>query len=123
MKSSDNSSAKTPPRPLSGAHPSRFALTGRSRAFDPTTDAIRPDIADVRLADRYFAPHYAAPVTFSIVGSASLRAERNGGTALTELKAGDTFEALEILRDTAWGIARPSGLVGYVPVGALGELA
>ena len=111
MKSSDNSSAQSPLSP-SGAPRSRFALTGPSQPFDPRTDAVRPDIADIRLADRFFAPHYAAP----------LAAARDGCEPIAELSPGDAFEALEILRDAAWGIARPAGLVGYVALSALGPV-
>ncbi|HXH16278.1 MAG TPA: hypothetical protein VNJ10_09120 [Sphingomonas sp.] len=38
---------------------------------------------------------------------------------MTELKAGDVLEILEIAGASAWGVAQPSGLVGYVDVDAL----
>ena len=39
-------------------------LKGRApmQAIDPRVDAVRRDLADVRLAERVFAPHYAAPL-------------------------------------------------------------
>ena len=121
MKSSDNSSAQSPLSP-SGAPRSRFALTGPSQPFDPRTDAVRPDIADIRLADRFFAPHYAAPLCHAVVAPVTLSAARDGCEPIAELSPGDAFEALEILRDAAWGIARPAGLVGYVALSALGPV-
>ena len=38
---------------------------------------------------------------------------------MVDLKPGDSFEVLEIAGVSAWGVARPSGLVGYVAADAL----
>jgi hypothetical protein len=38
---------------------------------------------------------------------------------MVTLSPGDSFEVLEIAGVSAWGVARPSGLVGYVPTEAL----
>jgi hypothetical protein len=98
------------------------ALDGRSVALDPRTSAVRPDLADVRLADRVFAPHYAAPVARVIARPTSLRAERaSDGAVLATLSAGALFELLDIVGDDAWGIATAETLVGYVDVAALDE--
>ena len=100
----------------------RFSLTGRSARLDPLTHAVRRDLADVRLADRVFAPHYAAPLARTLRRAAELRVEREtDSTALASLAAGDTFEVLELSGDLAWGRAPGPGLVGYVPEDALGE--
>lgn len=101
-----------------------FALVGRSRALDPTRFAVRGDLADVRLADQVFAPHYAAPLPRAIVRGATLRATRDKGSdALTTLSPGDAFELLDITGDLAWGVAPASGYVGYVEAAALGDAA
>jgi hypothetical protein len=95
----------------------RFALTGRSQSYDPLTTAVRPDLADVRLADRIFAPHYAAPMACVLVQSATLLAGK-GGEAIAELAAGEQFEVLEVSGAHAWGVTQ-DGRVGYVDRGAL----
>ncbi len=88
--------------------------------LDPRIHAVRPDLADVRLADRVFAPHYAAPVERRLSAGSSLRLDRKGDSEiLAELGAGDMFEMLDVIGDTAWGVAPGRGLVGYLPVAAL----
>lgn len=100
----------------------RVALDGRSIALDPRTSAVRPDLADVRLADQVFAPHYAAPVARVIAAATPLRAGRADGEAvLVTLAPGAPFELLDIVGDDAWGIATGESLVGYVDAAALGE--
>ena len=112
-------SAPNPPAPT----PSRksFALAGRSATLDPRTNAVRPDLADVRLADQVFAPHYAAHVPHRLTTTSPLRAAREPASeVLATLAAGDPFELLDLIGDTAWGVAPSLGLVGYVPAAALG---
>lgn len=83
--------------------------------IDPRTDAARRDLADVRLADRIFAPHYAAPVCYRATSPVELREARaNDAPALAKLTAGDAFEVLELSAGYAWGRAPALGLVGYV---------
>jgi hypothetical protein len=83
---------------------------------------VRRDLADVRLADRVFAPHYAAPMPRAVAAPADLR---SGSAADTEilgaLAAGDIFEVLEFAGDHAWGVAPGLGLVGYLPAAALAD--
>ena len=83
---------------------------------------MRPDLADMRLADRVFAPHYAAPMPRKLTASTDLRAAAAAGSdVIARLKAGDVFEVLELAGGNAWGIAPSAGLVGYVPATAVGE--
>ncbi|MES2443494.1 MAG: SH3 domain-containing protein [Pseudomonadota bacterium] len=85
---------------------------------------MRGDLADVRLADRVFAPHYAAPLTRPLVADARLRAARAGDSEiLKQLHAGDVFELLELSGGVAWGVAPGAGLVGYVDAAAIGDSA
>lgn len=85
-------------------------------------DAVRPDLADIRLAGRVFAPHYAAPMSRVIHFETELRVTARGNEpALATLRKGDVFEALEFAGDKAWGVAPGPGLVGYVDASALGE--
>jgi len=77
--------------------------------------AVRRDLADVRLADRVFAPHYAAPVRYVVATATPLLESRAGdATVLAELPEGMAFEVLELSAGHAWGQAPDLGLVGYV---------
>lgn len=97
----------------------RFALTGRSRNFDPNTTAARPDLADVRVADRVFAPHYAAPLPHPVIADATISAVKDGD-GVGSMHTGDVFEVLEITALHAWGVAA-DGTVGFVPLASLGR--
>jgi hypothetical protein len=98
------------------------ALTGRSVQLDPRVHAVRPDLADIRLAARVFAPHYAAPVSRRVKGTTALRAERDAASAvIATLADGATFELLDLLGSDAWGVAPAEQLVGYLAADALVE--
>jgi hypothetical protein len=119
LKSSDISSTKTPECPPS-ATPQRsvFALTGRSVALDPRRNAVRPDLADVRLAAQVFAPHYVEPMAM-LVNRETPLLDAPAGEPLAMLAAGDVFDVLEIASALSWGQRRGDGLVGYVANDAL----
>jgi hypothetical protein len=125
LTSSGNSSAKANatanPDPHSSTRRSAFALTGPSTKLDPRVHAVRGDLADIRLADRVFAPHYAVAMPCVVTRDAVLAAAP-GGERLAALDAGDAFELLELAGDHGWGIASAQGLVGYCDRTAL-ELA
>jgi hypothetical protein len=120
LKSSANFSA-TPTSPSHAGTPHRrFALTGRSVALDPRTHAVRGDLADLRLADRVFAPHYAAPMAVEILSDVPLRSAASpAADVIAALAAGDTFEVLELAGVNAWGVAPAHGLVGYIAASAI----
>ena len=83
---------------------------------------MRRDLADVRLADRVFAPHYAAPMPRTLATPAKLRSARAADSeVLAELAVGDAFEVLELAGDHAWGVAPAAGFVGYIDAAALAE--
>jgi hypothetical protein len=85
-------------------------------------DAVRRDLADVRLADRVFAPHYAAPMPRTLAAPAELRSEAPvDSEVLANLNAGDPFEVLELAGNHAWGVAPALGVVGYIPAAALAD--
>lgn len=88
--------------------------------MDPRIFAVRRDLADARLADRVFAPHYAIAHPCGVIAAAPLFAEpRADGDPLSEVLAGERFDLLEKGGDRAWGIAA-DGAVGYIPLAALG---
>jgi len=101
----------------------RVKLDGVSRRYDARVRAIRADLADVALADLYFAPHYAAPVARScVVPSVMLRSAPDAGAgAVSELLHGEAFHMLDARGGFAWGYCAQDHYVGYVPLDALGE--
>jgi len=103
-------------RPTPAEPPRRsFALTGRSVSVDPRHNAIRPDLADVRLAEYVFAPHYAAPLPCVVTRAVTLHAESSPASEpLADLVVGESFEVLEVLREVAWGVSPDRRLAGYV---------
>jgi len=83
-------------------------------------DAVRRDVADIRLADRVFAPHYAAPMPRRLAVQASLLAtDADDSAILATLRPGEIFEALDLAGGKAWGIAVAHNLVGYIDAAAL----
>ena len=119
MKSSAISSAKAN-NPTESTPRRSFALTGPSRPLDPRTQAVRRDIADVRLAEYVFAPHYAEPVPQRLIRDALLREGRESNApVLVALSADEMFELLDVTGGVAWGIAPAHGLVGYLPGDAI----
>lgn len=101
----------------SGPRREAHALTGRSVRLDPLRHAVRPDLADIRLADRVFAPHYAEPLTRTLARSATLLA--GDAEPLAQLERSERFDVLELAGGRAWGVAPGRGLVGYVDADAL----
>ncbi len=92
--------------------------------IDPRHDAVRRDLADVRLADRVFAPHYAAHLPHVTTRATALRDARAADAAcLATLDPGELFEVLELSAGLAWGRAPTHGLVGYVDATDLGLVA
>ena len=111
----------TPSSQSPGGSPRRsFALLGPSVVLDPLHDAVRRDVADIRLADRVFAPHYAAPMPRRIAAeTALLDTNAEDATVLATLRPGEIFEVLDLAGGKAWGIAVAQNLVGYIDTIAL----
>ena len=85
---------------------------------------MRRDLADVRLADRVFAPHYAAHLAHVATRATTLRLTRDADSeVLATLNPGDLFEVLELSAGLAWGHAPAHGLVGYVDAVDVGLVA
>ncbi|HYJ30736.1 MAG TPA: NlpC/P60 family protein, partial [Allosphingosinicella sp.] len=94
----------------------RFELTGSSGTLDPRTHAYRADIADIALAGRIIAPHYARPLVRACgPHTISLRDRpRSEGDAASELLPGEEFAVLEYSGGWAWGYGVADHRVGYV---------
>ena len=87
---------------------------------DPATNAYRKDLADVALAGRVIASHYAEPLVRHLIAGAPLRAmPANDGAPIAALQAGDELRMLDNSSGWAWGYG-PDGRVGYVPAEAVG---
>ena len=83
---------------------------------------VRGDLAHIRLAGKYFVPHYAVPMAHTAnAGGATVRLTGDAGAeVLCVLGAGETFNVLDIAGNWAWGQVGEDGPVGYV---ALTEIA
>ena len=111
------SSDRLPPTRISAE---QFALAGPSDPPDPHHHAYRKDLADVALAGRVIASHYAEPVQRRLCTIAKLRkAATPEAETLLELEAGEPFLMLDDSRGWAWGYAGEEERVGYVESDAL----
>lgn len=89
-------------------------MAGRSELPDPATHAYRQDLADVALASRVVASHYAEPLVRHVSAPASLLMSADeSATLVASLACGDEIRILDCSRGWAWGYG-PDGRVGYV---------
>jgi hypothetical protein len=113
----DRSSARLRPTPTSAEE---FALSGPSNLPDPEFSAYRKDLADVALAGRVIASHYAEPLPRTIHASATLRrAPSDDAEIIRDLGSGERFAMLDDSLGWAWGYAGEERRVGYVRSDAL----
>lgn len=114
-------------RPRNGASSSstdrRISLDGPSVHLDPRLNAWRNDIADIALAGRLFAPHYAAPLirACGLIATAVLNEPADGAEAVSELLPGEGFAVLDLTAGWAWGYCLADHRVGYVEAIELAE--
>ena len=87
-----------------GAH-AKFVLNGPEGQFDPRTTAHRGDLADIALAGKMFAPHYAEPMPMRCSAPKAMLRKQSGKDheAISELLHGEDFYVLDIAGDWAWG--------------------
>lgn len=98
----------------------RFGLVGRSTELDPRTEAWRPDLADIALAGKVFAAHYARPLMRKAAVEAVVHsAPRTDSDEVATLAAAGSFAVLEVTSGWAWGYVEAGHLVGYVPEAVL----
>ncbi|MDJ0277444.1 NlpC/P60 family protein [Sphingomonas sp. 2R-10] len=81
--------------------------------LDSRVDAVRRDLADIRLAERVFAPHYAVPVRRT-AGRTTPILDAAGGPVLSQALAGEPFDVLEFTSTHGWGRSPIDGTVGFV---------
>ncbi len=99
----------------------QLALTGPGARTEDGPLPVRGDLAHVRLAGRYFVPHYAAPMTHRVgqAGAVLRAAPAADGDELCRLETGSTFDVLDIAGGWCWGELGEDGPVGYVEQAAL----
>lgn len=80
-------------------------------------------MADVALAGRLFAPHYAAPLprTCGLTAAPIRGADDPLSSATSELLPGEGFAVLDLSDGWAWGYSLHDHYVGYVRAEALGD--
>jgi hypothetical protein len=97
-----------------------LSLTGPSVTAEAGYLPVRGDLAHIKLAGRYFVPHYAAPMPHAVVAGASLRrAPKPEADEICTLPAGAAFAVLDIAGGWAWGQCGEDGPVGYLPLSEL----
>ena len=90
-------------------------LSGPTDLPDPEHHAFRKDLADIELAGRVIASHYAEPLKASIATSTELLSTPGDqGEKVADLGAGDPFELLDDSLGWAWGYGGRDRRVGYV---------
>lgn len=97
-----------------------FAMTGPGETAEPGHLPVRGDLAHIRLAGRYFVPHYAVPVPYRLVSDARLRkAGSFGAEEIVSVIEGTEFNVLDISGGWTWGQIGDDGFTGYLPLDVL----
>lgn len=98
----------------------RLALTGPGEKLDAGHWPVRGDLAHIRLAGRFFVPHYAVPMPHRVLAETKIcKTAHEDGDCLETMAAGTLFNVLDIAGGWAWGQVGEDGFVGYVPMSAL----
>jgi len=97
-----------------------FSLTGPGETAEPGHLPVRGDLAHIRLAGRYFVPHYAVPMPHRLKTGTSLRkAASHEAEAIEQVAAASKFNVLDIAGGWAWGQVGDDGFTGYLPMSVL----
>lgn len=99
-----------------------FRLSGTAAKLDPRVNAYRSDLADISLAGRIIAPHYARAMPREAIEAATVHAAPSTESEqVASLAPGTIFAVLEFAGGWAWGFVQDDRLVGYVPATALSD--
>ena len=97
------------------AAPRLLTLSGPIVSTNLDRVALRGDLAHIKLAGRYFVPHYAVPMPHVVTRPMWLRAASSlASPEICELSTGGSFDVLDMAGDWAWGQYGEDGPVGYV---------
>ena len=100
-----------------------FTLLGPGITAEAGHLPVRGDLAHIKLAGRYFVPHYAVPMPRAVAaGPAALRRNASeDADAIDTLAPRTVFNVLDVAGNWAWGQVGENGLVGYLPLSVLEE--
>jgi hypothetical protein len=100
-----------------------YTLSGHSIKGDKRTTPIRGDLADIKLAGKLFAPHYAVPmIRTGIAPVTEIHAEPHlSSMPVSSLMHGEEFAVLDIAGDWAWGYCLHDDYLGYLRFADLGD--
>lgn len=100
-----------------------YTLTGHSLVGDKRTTPIRGDLADISLAGKLFAPHYAVPMLRTgIAPVTEIHAEAHATSMpVSALMHGEEFAVLDVAGEWAWGYCLHDNYLGYLRFAELGE--
>ena len=100
-----------------------YTLSGHSLVGDKRTTPIRGDLADISLAGKLFAPHYAVPMLRTgIAPVTEIHAEPHATSMpVSALMHGEEFAVLDVAGEWAWGYCLHDNYLGYVRFAELGD--
>ncbi len=100
-----------------------YRLSGHSIEGDRRTTPIRGDLADIKLAGKLFAPHYAVPMLRTgIAPVTEIHAEAHATSMpVSALMHGEEFAVLDIAGEWAWGYCLHDDYLGYLRFAELGD--
>lgn len=93
---------------------SQFRLRGPQQVSDSRITPLRGDLADIVLAGKYFAPHYAKAKMATCKAPSSVMTNAAHDTAVSQLLYGEYFAVLDVAGGYAWGYSAHDAYVGYV---------
>ena len=102
----------TRPDPADG----ELMLSGPSVEVEEGHLPVRGDLAHIKLAGRYFVPHYAVPMPHIIKagGARLLVSGKPDADEVCGIEAGTTFNVLDMAGSWSWGQIGEEGWVGHV---------
>ena len=106
----------------SGERPT-YTLTGHSFVGDKRTTPIRGDLADIKLAGKLFAPHYAVPMLRTSIAPVTEIHEQPDAQSMpvSALMHGEEFAVLDVAGEWAWGYCCHDNYLGYLRFAELGD--
>lgn len=100
-----------------------YRLSGHSIEGDKRTTPIRGDLADIKLAGKLFAPHYAVPMLRTgIAPVTEIHSEPHlSSMPVSALMHGEEFAVLDVAGEWAWGYCLHDDYLGYLRFADLGD--
>jgi Bacterial dipeptidyl-peptidase Sh3 domain len=98
-----------------------FVLSGPGVKAEAGRLPVRGDLAHIKLAGRYFVPHYVVPMPRNVACAAVVlrKSASDEAEGLETLAGGTVFNVLDMAGSWAWGQVGEDGFVGYLPLAAL----